>query len=403
MLHLCWRSFRDGGFTYLKERLGYQHKDNHKRIHIHAASVGEVVTVLPLIEKMQKCHPAIAFLVTTNTPTGSAILRDRLAGNCIHTYLPIDFPGATRRFFATKNISSLWIVETEIWPWLFARAKHYSIPLCIVNARLSQKSNGAVAHFFAQTYSHALRDVRVLARSNEDASRFEQKGAKAKNISTIGNLKYAQTDQTQTAHALLARAYVLAASTHDDEELQLARAWLNSTVDCLLVIAPRHAERGAKLIKNLNALQQDRYPDLPCIARRSLGEHPGDNCKLYLADTLGEMHHWYTHATAAFVGGSLIKHGGHNVLEPARLKTPIVVGPHTANFDEEVTLLHKANAIAIADNVEQAIQLLLRAVSNDQWAQSLSEQAFATINTHDDVLDRYIASLAKTVSYNLQE
>jgi len=403
LLHLFWRSCRDGGLRYIKERLGFCQQDLQERIHVHAASVGEVITVLPLIEKIQLTNPTLRFLVSTNTPTGSAILDDRLHANAAQTYLPIDFPGATARFFRKKNITNLWIVETEIWPWLLARAKQNDISISLVNARLSHKSTGRLANFFKQSYAQALAGVLVLARSSEDANRYAQLGAQPKNLSTVGNLKFATMTTARMPGALLNRPYVLAASTHDDEELQLAQAWLNSAVDQLLVIAPRHAERGARLIKSLNALQREIQPDLPAVAQRSKGEQPSNNCKLYLADTLGEMHPWYAHASAAFVGGSLINRGGHNVLEPGSVATATVVGPHTYNFAEEVALLHNAQAIALADNVDEVIQLLALAASDTQWAQNMGERAKTVINAQSDILDRYIASLSKTVSNNLQD
>ncbi len=403
LLHLCWRSCRDGGLRYIKERLGFCQRDDHERIHVHAASVGEVITVLPLIEKMLLLNPALKFLVSTNTPTGSAILKRRLHDKVAQAYLPIDFSGAINRFFKRKNISSLWIVETEIWPWLFARAKQNGISITLVNARLSHKSKGKLADFFKCAYKHALCDVLVFARSDEDANGFVQRGAQPEKVSVVGNLKFATTENTQTPTVLLNRPYVLAASTHEDEELQLAKAWINSSIDQLLVIAPRHAERGARLAKSLNALQQETVPDQQDIALRSRGELPGENCRLYLADTLGEMHHWYAHASAAFVGGSLIKRGGHNVLEPGRTATAIVVGQHTFNFTEEVDLLLKADAISVADNVEEVVQFFALAVSDLQWAQNMGGRAKAAINAQSDVLDRYIASLSNSVADNLQD
>lgn len=374
---------------------------------MHAASVGEVITVLPLIEKMQLLNPALRFQVSTNTPTGLAVLEDRLPGYATYSYLPLDFSGATKRYFARKNISSLWVVETEIWPWLFARTKQYNIPTTLVNARLSYKSNSKLANFFSRTYTHALTDVVVLARSDKDATRFANRGANLNNISVIGNLKYAATKKIQTPSRLLSRNYVLAASTHDNEELQLAQAWLHASVDGLLVIVPRHPGRGKRLRKTLNALQHEINPDLPDLAVRSAGEQPSDNGRLYLADTLGEMDNWYAYASAAFVGGSLIRRGGHNVLEPGRVATPIIVGPHTFNFSEEVALLHSVQAIAKAENVDEVIQLLALGVSDKQWARNMGDRAKTVITAQGEVLDKYIASLSRvaessSVADNLQ-
>jgi len=387
---------QDGGLRYVKERFGFISPDQHPRIHIHAASVGEVITVLPLIEKMQAHHPDCAFLITTNTPTGAAVLQERLSGNANHAYLPIDFAGATQRFFSRQSISDIWIVETEIWPWFYARAKQCGIPITLINARLGHKSRNAIAQFFDATYTRALSGVRVLARSRDDAQRYIDRGAQTDNVASIGNLKLRSNPQTQITTSLLDVPYMLAASTHDDEELLLAQAWLDSIDTGLLVIVPRHIERGARLVKSLNALQQDIDPALPPPALRSLQQQPDTISRLYIADTLGELPDWYAHASAAFVGGSLIKRGGHNVLEPARTSTLIIVGPHTFNFDEEVASLMAANAIAIAENADEVIKLFALAESDPQWAESLATRAGEAINEKNDMVDAYYESLRNT-------
>lgn len=396
LIHAAMRSLRDGGKRYACERLGFISRDSQKRIHIHAASVGEVITVLPLIEKIQAYQPELALLVTTNTPTGAVVLETRLTGNAKHAYLPIDFSGATQRFFARQSISALWIVETEIWPWLYARANQHNLPISIINARLSHKSQGAVAKFFNATYTQALAGVQVLARSTDDAQRYVERGANIRNVRTVGNLKTAHTPPKEIPAPLLDQPYMFAASTHDDEELQLAQAWLNLTDKGLLVIAPRHPERGARIAKSLNALQMDIDSDLPTTRLRSQQLQPLQNSRLYIADTLGELHHWYAHASAAFVGGSLIRRGGHNVLEPARANTLIIVGPHTFNFDEEVATLKTANAIAIASNATEVIKLFLLTESDPQWTRTLCDNAKNVINVKNVVLDAYIESLLIT-------
>jgi len=393
LIHAAIRSLRDGGKRYACERLGFISRDSQARIHIHAASVGEVITVLPLIEKIQAFQPELALLVTTNTPTGAAVLQTRLTGHAKHAYLPIDFSGATQRFFARQSISALWIVETEIWPWLYARANQHNLPITIINARLSHKSEGAVAKFFTATYTRALAGVQVLAKSSEDAQRYIERGANIKNVRAVGNLKTAYTPPIEIPAPLLNQPYMLAASTHDDEELKLAQAWLDLTDKGLLVIAPRHPERGVRIAKGLNTLQIAINPDLPPARLRSQQLQPMPNSRLYIADTLGELNHWYTHASAAFVGGSLIRHGGHNVLEPARTNTLIIVGPHTFNFDEEVATLKAANAIATANSADEVIQLFLLAESDPQWTRSLCDSAKKVINVKSVVLDVYIESL----------
>lgn len=400
LMHCVWRSMLDGRLLYLKQRLGFVSPDKQPRIHVHAASVGEVITVLPLIEKLQAIHPDCAFLMTTNTPTGAAVLQERLNGNAKHAYLPLDFAGATQRFFSRQSISDSWIVETEIWPWLYARAKQYDIPITLINARLSHKSRGPIAKFFDATYVRALSGVQILARSADDAQRYIDRGAHANKVVAIGNLKFSHTPHIKTPTALITIPYVLAASTHDDEELQLAQAWLDTPNSGLLVIAPRHIERGARLFRSLHALQKSISPDLPPPALRSLNQQPTADCRLYIADTLGELQNWYSHANAAFVGGSLIRRGGHNVLEPARASTLIIVGPHTFNFEEEVALLKSANAIAIADSADEVMNYFSLAVSDPQWTQSLSSNASGVINNKSEVINTYIRSLQDLMRFN---
>ncbi len=393
LIHGIVRSLRDGGWQYATDRLGFVQHDSKPRIHVHAASVGEVITVLPLLEQMQSRFADLAFLVTTNTPTGAQVLSSRANGDVSHAYLPIDFSGATRRFFKRKNITDIWVVETEIWPWLYARAKQRDLPITLINGRLGQRSRAGLATFFDDSYAHALVDVIVLARSAEDANHFVDRGAAIDKVINMGNLKLAATAKTVNPERLIDVPYMLAASTHDDEELLLAQAWLNSSSDGLLVIAPRHVERGARIGKSLAALQAEIVPDLPSPALRSLDQKPTSSCRLYIADTLGELHHWYAYASAAFVGGSLIQRGGHNVLEPARTNTLIIVGPHTFNFEEEVRTLRTANAIAIAKNVDEVMNYFSLASTNPEWANTLSHNAFSIINEKCEVLDAYCESL----------
>ncbi len=388
-LHLLLRSARDGRWRYFKQRLGFIQRDTDARIHVHAASVGEVITVLPLIEHLQRRTNPPAFLVTTNTPTGASILENRLSGNAKHAYLPIDFAGATKRFFSRVHITNVWLVETEIWPWLISHAKQSNIPITIINARLSKKSQGKLAQFFKDTYRRALYDVTVLARSDEDALRYKNLSNNQNLVQPVGNLKFAESTQLPYPPALLQQAYLLAASTHENEELSLAEAWLKSSEAALLVIAPRHAERGPKLLKQLIQLQKELSPELPAPACRSAGQRPSATCKLYLADTLGEMHSWYAHAQATFVGGSLIERGGHNVLEPARYATPIIVGQHTFNFSEEVALLKSVNGIAVAPSPEQVTHFLRRAISAPEEQQQMGLNAEAVVRRNSGVIDRY--------------
>lgn len=384
LVHLAVRSWRDGGARYCRERLGFgpgaaraavtpssadssgdpaimskglstSGQRASGRLWIHAASVGEVMTVLPLVRATLASDDRLSIVVTTNTPTGAAVLARHAPPGVHHRYLPIDFPGATQRFLSRERPAAGWIVETEVWPWLYARCHALNIPLTIINARLSTRTARHATGPLATTYRRALASVTVLARTPEDAAGYRALGAEPTRVRTVGELKLADAaSDTAPPSPLLDRPYVLAASTHDNEEHRLADAWLASATDGLLVIAPRHAERGAALARQL-----------PGCARRSQGDSPPDDARLYLADTLGELDAWYAHARGVFVGGSLIERGGHNVLEPARRACPIVVGPHTTNFTEPVAMLKAANAIADVPDAEGVARFLARAMAED--------------------------------------
>lgn len=360
---------------------------------MHAASVGEVLTVLPLLEHLQHEHPSLSFLLTSNTPTGAQMVQKRAGSNVKHVYLPIDFAYATKQFFKQHNLSASWIVETEIWPWLFSRARKNDVPVTIINARLSKRSRGGVANFFKQTYAQALSSVRVLARSDEDANFYVQRGAPSHSVHTIGNLKLANANSETFTDSLITEPYCLAASTHDDEEMRLAQAWLHAKPAGLLVIAPRHPERGGVICNMLNALQQQIDPSMLPVKQRSLGEAPTPKCRLYVADTLGELNQWYAFARAAFVGGSLVPHGGHNVIEAAQNRCAIVVGPHTFNFESELSLLCNNEGIAIAQNADEIIELLLLSVDKPAWSSALGDKAYQAISTKTDVLPNYVTHL----------
>jgi len=397
--HLFYRTAKDGGWRYLKERLGFTKPAPFHELHVHAASVGEVITALPLLNEIQRRNTHQRLLITTNTPTGADILHRRMPVRARHAYMPLDFSVTTKRFFKTQKYSESWIIETEIWPWFYSSCHLNGVKVTIVSGRLSHRSRGSVSNFFHLAYQRALHGVQVLARSEADANNFIDRGAQAHRVSVLGNLKWVSTPvNTDEYQLLLPHSYVLAASTHDDEETQLADAWLSSVDSGLMVIAPRHPERGARLQGQLLRIQLANDINLPPPPRRSLDEPVSDETRLYIADTLGELPHWYAGASATFIGGSLVAHGGHNVLEAARAITPIATGPYTDNFEHEVNLLIDARGISVIDNASDAIAFLLRASTDLSWSKSCTHNASTALNKLDTVLDDYCHHLLKVDS-----
>lgn len=390
LVYTVWKTVKGGGSRYLCERLGFyfatlpQAPSNNQKLWVHAASVGEVTTVLPLVKLWLATVDKGQVVFTTGTPTGYEILQKQNITGITHHYLPIDFPGACRRFFNQANIAQGWIVETEIWPWLYSCCHQRDIKLTIINGRLSEKTSNQSTKFLACSYQRAIANVQVLARTAEDAQRFIALGAKDDHVTIGGDLKYATGIARTKAQPYIKQAFVLAASTHANEERELANAWrLSTSENVLLVIAPRHPERGSSVY---NDLADSGFK----AALRSVDQVPGDDTDIFVVDTLGELSVLYRHALGTFVGGSLIERGGHNIIEPAQFACPTVVGPHTFNFTDMVERLKNNNAIEIAESASAVVDFLNRAGTQNNAIQEMGIRAQAIADAdRQATLQRY--------------
>ena len=283
-----------------------------RRLWFHAASVGEVNSVLPLLHYIGSAWPDLPVVVTCTTPESLGILRSSAPGNVTSDYSPIDFYKSVNALFKQVNPVALIVVETEIWPNLYTLANRHRVPLIIINGRLSEKTLNA-PRFILGIYQQVLQHVTLLlSRSDTDAENFKKLGVANDRVKTLGNIKtYSGNPVQATALPELENSnYLLAASTHDPEEQQLCDAL--SATGLLLVIAPRHVQRSSEIQQMLKARKI-------AFATRSRNEEVTADTRVYLADTTGEMDRIIANATIVFVGGSLIDRGGHNVLEPACL------------------------------------------------------------------------------------
>lgn len=308
---------------------------------VHAASVGEAASVLPVIDAVLGRDPELTVLATTGTSTSAALLARRATPRVLHRFVPLDVPGWVARFLDHWRPDAAAFVESEIWPNLLAAAARRRIPLALVNARLSAGSArgwGRVPGFAREVFG---RFAWVQARSPADAARLQVLGAR--NVSAPGDLKFA-ADPLPADPAELARLEALlaggprwvAASTHPGEEAIAAaahRLLLPEFPALVTVIAPRHPERGPALAAELDA---------PC---RGAGEDPRPGLP-WIADTLGELGLLYRLAPVVLMGKSLAGQGGQNPLEPARLGCAVACGPHTGNFAEACAVLEQAHALA---------------------------------------------------------
>lgn len=349
-LYLLWRGIREPAYRRRwSERFGWLPSDLPKDgIWVHAASVGEVQAASGFIRALQTAYPGMPLLVTTMTPTGAAQL-ERLFGNAVrHCYLPFDMPHAVWLFLRRVRPKLGLVVEMEFWPNLFHGLRRRSIPFMVVNARLSQQSAHAYRRFGRFMEGVLNCPNRIAAQSNDDALRLLDLGAPGERVVVGGSLKFDQDvpasarEQGELLRQLLgvSRPVWIAASTREgEEELVLdAHAQVRRAVpDALLILVPRHPDRFARA----EALCVER----DCrLVRRSSGQACGPHAEVYLGDTMGELPVLYAAADVAFVGGSLVPMGAHNVLEPAALGLPVLVGPHTFNFAQIVRQMVEAGA-----------------------------------------------------------
>lgn len=314
---------------------------------VHAASLGEVNAALPLVKGLLADEPAGRILVTSFTPTGSQRILELFGDQVAHCYLPLDLPWAIRRLLDRTRPSRMVIVETEIWPTLYAQVQQRAIPMVMANARLSRQSVQGYQRF-SRLIAPALAGVdRILAQDDKDARRFMECGAKADRVERAGNLKFdieLSSTLWETGELLRAgwgvdRPVLVAGSTHEDDERVVLAAFnrvLEKHPRALLVLAPRHPERFARAAQDVAAAGLS-------YRRRSEARFPGEAQCLVL-DTLGELLSYYAAADVAFVGGTIADIGGHNLLEPAALGKPVLFGPHTGNVRETATRLLESGA-----------------------------------------------------------
>jgi 3-deoxy-D-manno-octulosonic-acid transferase len=366
----------------------------------HAASNGETLSLLPLMEALAKQDHALSFLVTTGTVTSARLLEQRLspelAPRTQHRFLPLDVPRWVARFLDGWRPDLAVIVESEIWPNMLAAANRQGVPLALINARMSARS--ARGWGWVSGFARGLlgRFGLILAQTEGDAARFAALAGRP--VPCWGNLKYAApplpADPAELARLTLAwagRPVWLAASTHPGEdEIILATHRLLATdhPGLLTVIVPRHPQRGP----DIAALAGD----LP-VARRGAGQEAGQGVAVYVADTLGELGLFYRLARVALIGGSLVPHGGQNPLEAARLGCPIITGPHHFNFGEIITRLSAAHALVETPDGPGAAQALAatlaRLLADPAAGQAMAAAAEALAQDQAGLPDRIATSL----------
>lgn len=374
LLQLAWRArIERSGAINLAARLGFGSKIQGRSIWIHAVSVGEVQAAAPLVLALRKRHPHEPIVVTCITPTGMAHARRLFAEqNVILRFLPLDLPGAVRRFLDRVQPQVGIVLETEIWPRLFFECGQRGVPIVLASARLSERSVARYRRLVGLLQQSLGKHVTIAAQSDLDAERFRSLGVPSDRVSTSGNLKFdfsppaaaiEQRQELQRRYSIAQRFVWIAASTHEGEEsgvLETQRRLGAAGLDALLIIAPRHPRRFdvvAKLIETsgLSSTRVSRW------RAGSLDRPIGRETSVILLDTLGDLLAHYGLAQAAFVGGSWVAVGGHNLLEPLAMGAATLTGPQLFNSPEVARNLVESGAVKIvadAHELEQQLSLL---------------------------------------------
>lgn len=389
------------------ERFGpFQDVKNQHAIWFHCVSVGETNAAQPLIEHYLKAGHTV--LVTNTTKTGQArakslFLKIPYQALFQAVYLPADQCYLVADFYQKYQPKLLILVETELWPNLIDQAQQFKVPCILVNARLSEKSAKGYAKVPSLTRPMLQKLDQLLAQDIATQQRFIDLGMPQDKTQVLGSIKFDISAPEQFIHKaqqlqqdwnLANRKIITIASTHapEEEKLFLAfKTYLEQYPDWLLIVVPRHPERFDEVFAAAQSLNLTTQ-------RRSLEQAIESNTQVYLADSMGEMWLWYALSQACFVGGSLNEPGGgHNILEAMVLDVPTVIGPHYFNFQAIVDEFLQADALKVGQTVDEVVQLLVRCLEDQAFAQQLSQHAIdvlkrnrGSLNKHIAVIDQYL-------------
>ncbi|NYS78510.1 MULTISPECIES: lipid IV(A) 3-deoxy-D-manno-octulosonic acid transferase [Halomonadaceae] len=401
-----WRIWREQVPTHSRlQRLGLRLEPlpPAPRIWLHCASVGEVRAARPLIEALLARYPAHSLLLTTMTATGAeqsqALISEQTPSDqarLTHRFLPLDFPGAARRFVRSVQPELAILFETELWPNLIHACRQQGVPVAVVNGRLSPRAFKRYQRLRPLMASLLAEISWLAAKSSADAKRFNALGCSTEITRIVGSLKFelasqekAIEDSERLLHSWGERPVWVAGSTRDGEEallLEAHRQVLARYPDALLVLVPRHPQRfdeAAKLCKTEGW----------ALSRRSQQQPVRAQTQVYLGDTLGELAMLYAAGSVAFVGGSLVPLGGHNVLEPAALGRPVLSGPSIENFADVAEPLQAVGALTLVDSPDTLADALAGYFANPEHAQQAGRAGCAAIETQKGALARTLTGL----------
>ena len=388
-----------------RERFGlYQHRVPAGGIVIHAASVGEINAAAPLIHGLKQRFPGLAISVTCFTRTGSERISTLFADDVYHVYAPLDLPGAVKRFYRTVRPCLVVIMETEIWPNLYFAAAQNGIPILMANARISEASFKGYRRMRCLIRPVLAQVTRIAAQTEADAKRLCEIGATADRIEVTGNLKF----DVNLADGLRAqglclrqnwgeqRPVLVAGSTHEGDEGPVLAAFLGllrTFPQALLVLAPRHHPRfertaqlalAAGLAVQLHSEGRSCRPETQCL----------------VVDVMGALLPYYAACDVAFVGGSLERVGGHNVLEPAALSVPVLVGPHTFNFVDITQQLLTSGGAQCVNNANDLECAATRLLGDAALRQQMGAAALALVHSGQGARSRILRIIVELLDHS---
>jgi 3-deoxy-D-manno-octulosonic-acid transferase len=359
---------------------------------LHGASVGEALSLLPLIEKLTRRGRRV--LITTGTVTSASVLADRLPPGAFHQFVPLDAPQFMRRFIRHWRPAVALIAESELWPNFIVEAANAGTPIVLVNARLSVRSFRRWSRLKGFIGALLARVDLCLAQSEGDGARLAELGAPR--VKLVGNLKYdappPPADRQQLASLsgrVSGRQVWIAASTHEGEELLIGEAHrilARTFPDLLTLIAPRHPGRGAEVAAQLRSIGLD-------CTLRSGGDEPGPATAVYICDTIGELGLFYRLAGVVFVGKSFVSSGGQNPIEPAKLASAILHGPHVANFADVYKLLDSAGGAVLVRDASELAQTLAELFVDGARLREIARTAARVVESQTGAVDRMLDAI----------
>ena len=403
IFRLIWRSRSNPAYRQrIFERIGFVNVESNKPIiWVHAVSVGETNAAQPLIEALILQYPDHKILVTTTTPTGSDRVKALFGDRVAHVYFPYDLLEIVWRFIKRVKPKLLIVIETEIWPNLYAACHKNNIPIALVNARLSQRSTHKylkIKPLVAETLGY----IELIAvRSSADSDRFKSLGASDDQLSIAGNIKFdfevsnKQIKQGEHWRKQLQNNGLVwvAASTHAGEDEKILAIYKNLQEQfptLLLILIPRHPERFNDVFQLCTALESE---NIKTVRHSQMDDYQNTQTNIILGDSMGEMQSWFAMADVVFMGGSLVETGGHNPLEAAVQGVTVVSGPHMFNFDDVVNQLSNEGLLSVCESEAELEEVVIHLFKQQSSHSDFKKKADDFMQQHRGVTARLMRLL----------